>query len=408
MSQLSQLSQLSQVSHGGTVGQNGTVGQYNPKISSIPMITSLNKYPYHLDTSSAKHICPRCQRKTFVLYVDEYNRPLSEEVGKCDRKDKCNWHYSPTDYRRDHGATRLQDTGSTRMQMYRPQPTLPTQIVKPSFIDPDLVSKTCGTREYCDVSLFKYLMRLYADKLSGGLIADALIGCGVGVSKLFGGSPVFWQIDRNGKIRTGKIMGYDETTGKRVKEPTSLFKWVHKELSKSERYGGVYSDFRLQQCFFNSHNIESDDTPLWLFESEKAVLIVELALRWLGGERMFTPVACGGCGQFNPTPERLKDPYNGLQALKGRRVVLFPDEGLYDDWRAKGTMLKGFCKEVYISTVMERERHPAYSVLCDIEKGDALDDIIIRYINAGRGGGEVADLLLTSYGYSGDPNCKLF
>ncbi len=37
----------------------------------------------------------------------------------------------------------------------------------------------------------------------------------VGTSKKWGGSTIFWQIDINGNVRTGKIMKYDGKTGHR-------------------------------------------------------------------------------------------------------------------------------------------------------------------------------------------------
>lgn len=37
-------------------------------------------------------------------------------------------------------------------------------------------------------------------------------------------STIFWQIDINGNVRTGKIMKYDGKTGHRIKELHSLIK----------------------------------------------------------------------------------------------------------------------------------------------------------------------------------------
>ena len=37
------------------------------------------------------------------------------------------------------------------------------------------------------------------------------------LSYLYGGATIFWQKDDTGNIRTGKIMAYDASTGKRLK-----------------------------------------------------------------------------------------------------------------------------------------------------------------------------------------------
>ena len=49
----------------------------------------------------------------------------------------------------------------------------------------------------------------------------------VGTSKHWTGATVFWQVDNQGKVRTGKVMLYNPETGKRVKEPYSHVSWVH-------------------------------------------------------------------------------------------------------------------------------------------------------------------------------------
>lgn len=52
-------------------------------------------------------------------------------------------------------------------------------------------------------------------------------------------------------------------------------------------------------------------------------------------------MACGGCGGFNPDKHRMVDGYDALSLLRGREVVLFPDNGKYDEWseRAKRLLL---------------------------------------------------------------------
>ena len=40
----------------------------------------------------------------------------------------------------------------------------------------------------------------------------------LGTSKMNNGATIFWQMDNTGNIRTGKIMAYDITTGKRIKD----------------------------------------------------------------------------------------------------------------------------------------------------------------------------------------------
>lgn len=81
----------------------------------------------------------------------------------------------------------------------------------------------------------------------------------VGTSKKWEGATVFWQKNREGQFRTGKIMLYNKGAGKRVKEPYSHISWVHKEM-------GI-SNFQLDQCLFGEHLLMTEHKPVALVES---------------------------------------------------------------------------------------------------------------------------------------------
>ena len=50
-----------------------------------------------------RHVCPGCGRpKSFARYVDETGNDLDEKVGRCNREVKCGYHYTPSEYFRDH------------------------------------------------------------------------------------------------------------------------------------------------------------------------------------------------------------------------------------------------------------------------------------------------------------------
>ena len=75
--------------------------------------------------ASNKHICPNCGKKTFVRYVDsETGAYLGDLVGKCDREDKCGYHYSPAMYFKDHPEAVRKDLSSP-VAVKRPRLPLP-------------------------------------------------------------------------------------------------------------------------------------------------------------------------------------------------------------------------------------------------------------------------------------------
>ena len=94
----------------------------------------------------------------------------------------------------------------------------------------------------------------------------------VGTSKHWPGSCVFWQIDINGRVRTGKVMLYDAESGKRVKEPYSHLTWAHSLLK--------LPDFNLRQCFFGEHLLPMNrGKPVALVESEKTAMVASSMVR---------------------------------------------------------------------------------------------------------------------------------
>ena len=83
-----------------------------------------NIYRYQLDRyrgRSTRYVCPQCHRKgTFTRYIDTYNNNniyISESVSKCNRIDKCGYHYTPKQYYTDNPwkrDTALVEGGSLR------------------------------------------------------------------------------------------------------------------------------------------------------------------------------------------------------------------------------------------------------------------------------------------------------
>ena len=68
----------------------------------------MNTYRFILEKYrgiSTRYTCPQCGRKhTFTRYIDteNNNQYLSERVGKCNRLDKCGYHYTPREYFADN------------------------------------------------------------------------------------------------------------------------------------------------------------------------------------------------------------------------------------------------------------------------------------------------------------------
>lgn len=130
---------------------------------------------------------------------------------------------------------------------------------------------------------------------------------GIGATKE--GASVFWQRDIEGRVRTGKIMAYDPISGHRKKEAGSI-NWVHSIMLQR---GQLPEDWCLTQCLYGEHLLsERPEAVVGIVEAYKtahigAILYPDMV--WLATDSL-----------SGLTAER-------LTALKGRRVILYPDEG---------------------------------------------------------------------------------
>ena len=287
----------------------------------------MSEYRFHLQKYKLgnRYACPQCGRKRcFARYIDEEGQIVfPDNVGRCDHEQSCGYHYSPSDYFKDNPDANCNDDWryKTPIKECRKEKTLPT------FIDSKLVEQTL--HGYSVNPLYRYISTVLGKEETERLFALYKVG----TSKKWGGSTIFWQIDVNGNVRTGKIMKYDDKTGHRIKEPHSLVTWVHSELK--------LPDYTLRQCFFGEHLLTDKTTTktIAIVESEKTAVI---ATHFISD---FVWLATGGMnGCFN------KD---AVEVLSGREVVLVPDLGATDKWKSKLPLLQSICKQVLVSSILE-------------------------------------------------------
>lgn len=300
----------------------------------------MNGYRFHLQKyrPGSKTACPECGRKScFARYIDEEGEiSFPDNVGICDHINSCGYHYTPKEYFRDNPTVKeklneQERNGGTPIvakALAKPQLEQEPQI---SFLPSDWVEQSM--RRYDINPLYCYFT-----KVAGKENTDRLFRLyRVGTSRMWGGAAVFWQIDRNGNVRAGKIMGYDVETGHRIKEPFNQVSWVHSVRK--------VPDFRMKQCLFGEHllsdaSVAMSAKPVAIVESEKTALVAALFIP------DFIWLAAGGMhGCFNS---------EAMQVLRGREVVLFPDLKATEEWRRRLPMMESFCKRATCSDMLER------------------------------------------------------
>ena len=289
---------------------------------------------------NSRYRCPECQKseKTFTHYIDtKTGQYISRIVGRCSREYNCAYHYTPKQYFHDN---KLSNEFYSSIQ-YKPPPK-PTQ--KPfSLIPTELMKKSL--KHYENNNFVKYLINLFGIEITNRLVSEYFIG----TSKYWDGTSIFWQIDLNGKVRTGKIMLYNTLTGKRFKEPNHI-NWVHKLINQPK--------FELKQCFFGEHLLNDKTKQVAIVESEKTAIIASVYFP------KFIWLAVGSLNNLN---------VEKCEILKGRKVILFPDLKGFDKWSKKANELS-YLGAFTVSDLLERKANEEETSL-----GLDLADYLVRF-----------------------------
>ncbi|OYX84433.1 MAG: hypothetical protein B7Y83_08185 [Flavobacteriales bacterium 32-34-25] len=287
----------------------------------------MKNYKYSLDNSSKKFICPKCENKTFVKFIENESQSyLSDGLGRCDRESSCGYYSVPN--------------GDIVSLNYK-------RTVAPvvaSFHSLELVEKSFLVNS--QNNFIQFLNSIFSEKE----VKEAVQKYFICSSKRWNGASVFWQIDNYERVHAGKILAYNQETGKRIKsnEGKALIDWVHSILKKR----GVIHDFNLRQCLFGLHLIKNSNVKvIGLVESEKTAVLMSL----------FKPeyiwMATGSKGGLK---------YEFLLPIKQYKIIAFPDKSEYNDWLIKAKRLNGFNFDIVVNDWLERSNYKDGTDLADV------------------------------------------
>ena len=326
--------------------------------------------------------CPSCGRRgKFSPYIDTATmRPVDDcQCGRCNRLSNCGYHLPPREMPRteDYGSRESQDYSSQKINSHANLAnhakfaSLHSRIVpRQHSAMPTNASEASVLREICEIRVRQnnqreqerhyekmrraceqsqpwgsHLVTWLRTRFPREAVAAALKRYRVGGTP--GGATLWWQIDEQGRVHTGKAMLYNPLTGHRVKEQGFPVNWAH----RMRRYGEP-SELVVPQCLFGEHLINVDvnandnrhpdgmhrgaqssfssssslalqaATPplVMLVESEKTALIMSLIKPdtvWL---------ATGGKANFK---EQM------LWPLLGHEVAVYPDADALHDWAVR-------------------------------------------------------------------------
>lgn len=284
---------------------------------------------------ASRHECPNCHDKaSFSYYIDEAGNILDRSCGRCNHESGCGYHYTPRQYFLDNKTHQTQTPAFNNIIRQGEHKAV-------SFIDRDVVYKFQSTEN----NLIFFLCQFF--NIDTLMKAAAFYFLGSTQNRF----TIWWQIDERMKVRTGKIIPYDDNTGHRIKE--AGVNWVHSKLS--------IKDYNLQQCLFGLHLLNVyPEKPIALVEAEKSAFICSMI------NDKYVWLACGGKSQIST--ER-------LAPIKNRMIVLYPDYDGYELWNQKATELNRLGFDIRISSFVERNAN-GY----EREHGGDIADILLRLI----------------------------
>ena len=218
---------------------------------------------------------------------------------------------------------------------------------EPDYISPELVEKSLAN--YDKNNLVKWLCA----KLGQEVVMPAIEQYQVGTGK--GGATIFFQIDRQGKCRSGNAIVYRLDSHKRNRDISP--RYIH-------RHGHNYV-----RCFFGEHLLRAyPDRPLAIVESEKTAVVCSIYLSRLN----YVWLASSG-------KENLKNP-KVWEPLRGRKIILYPDLGELDKqgltpfsyWLQLSANMAAIGYDVTVNDFMEQQAD-------DHERAEKLDlaDILL-------------------------------
>lgn len=212
--------------------------------------------------------------------------------------------------------------GSVRAAGAAPVRREPKPEPEPSFIPDEIMRQSFD--HYNENYFALWLCSVFGESKA----LELALAYGLGTSKHWPGACCFWQIDEEWRVRRGKVMLYNAETGKRVTEPRNMVHGVHSLLGMADR--------KPEPCLFGLHLAAADRSkPVAVVESEKSAIIgagVRPEAVWM---------ATGGKGTLTRKM---------LEPLQGRRIILFPDLGAFDDWTEK----TAGCPGVEVSDILEK------------------------------------------------------
>ena len=283
-------------------------------------------------------VCPHCKRKSFSPLIDIHiERPVDDKnCGICDHRSSCGYKMNYTEWKEEYGHLKERPTKEQSIALKRQREKEAEQIRrqeaerKANSFAPNRKTQPPKVQAYLDRMAVlchemhtpdnRFMDYLYTLDPSKEKVDKAFKRYCIGST--INREIIYWQIDREGRVRTGKIMDYNPD-GHRKKDKNAT--WVHcqdfTQLDPKEQLA--------PQCLFGEHLVgeliahppsDGENLRMAIVESEKSAIILSIIrpdILWL---------ATGGIYNFKSEM---------LEVIKPFDVIVYPDADALDIWSKK-------------------------------------------------------------------------
>jgi hypothetical protein len=282
------------------------------------------EHRYKLQQSSVKHLCPNCNKRRFVRYIDTVKDEVLPEIyGRCDREANCSYQLNP--YKDGYAKNITEQERGNITQHWTPKRTInraKPNKPEPVFIPFDVLQRTLKPEGYEQNTFIQNLLSRVPFPFEANEVEKvvSLYYLGTIKSGYRAGGITFSFIDQIGNIRAIQVKQFDEsnhTTGTDFLHSIIDKHYQKKSQPAPEWLEGYKTNEIKVSCLFGEHNLNKyPHNPIALVEAPKTAIYGTLYFGFPEQATNLLWLAVYNLSSLN---------FEKCKALIGRDVYLFPD-----------------------------------------------------------------------------------
>jgi hypothetical protein len=287
--------------------------------SHFTRFTRNTTFRFALDRTSKKSICPQCEKKTLVRYVDsETGAYIVDHYGRCDREANCGYFLNPY----SDGFARAMESDTANMFVHhRPQKQpIRARQLEPAFIPVEVLNSTLHGYEENNFiqNLLTNIPFPFEPKEVEQVVSIYWLGT---ITEGFRrGAVSFPFIDISGQIRAVQVKQFDHLN--HTTETGFLHTMLEKQFentatAKPDWLKAYQQNETKVSCLFGEHLLKQyPRNPIALVEAPKTAIYGTLYFGLPTDDKSLLWLAVYNLSSLN---------LQRCKVLGGRRVILFPD-----------------------------------------------------------------------------------